>query len=171
MEMDGEEGYLAEKPATWTFRLRVASNPSQGLRPSARRGSRSRPAGLMVEMEKAFLVVFIGTFGLVDGKINICISRGCENFSQSFTQMHLRASSCSIFLCQKCEQIGRCKAAEARLLRFIVRTASRPTGYSSVAVVRMRNHDLKCPLLLPTRGPPPIPGFCYMAACIMWAGI
>ena len=47
-------GYLAEKPATWTFRLRVPR--FQGLRPSARHGSRSRPAGLMVGIKKNCLL-------------------------------------------------------------------------------------------------------------------
>ena len=51
-------GYLAEKPATWTFRLRVPR--FQGLRPSARHGSRSRPAGLMVGIKQ---ILFTGTFG------------------------------------------------------------------------------------------------------------
>lgn len=88
-------GYLAEKPATWTFRLRVPR--FQGLRPSARHGSRSRPAGLMVGIKKHVLL-FAGTFGFGNGKINICISRGSKKFSRSFTQMHLHATSSNILL-------------------------------------------------------------------------
>ena len=66
---------LAEKPATWTFRLAGGSKARfQGLRPSARHGSRSRPAGLMVRMKKKTrFKLFIGSFGFVNGRMNICI--------------------------------------------------------------------------------------------------